>query len=204
MIVNKLVVTGYIDYEHDYGSESIHRVEDAYEKAKELFGFHDVSNLELDKNGDYRKFVIGVSLEDDLGKAEDSIKEFISFIDEMASVRDENKGYNNLVYHDFVYENNEYVLRKTNEDSYWIFKRDVERDLSPVKVSREVADALSRLSKDEWMKQYNLIAHCKGYSGNGVLMRSIYTPEQKVLEKMQPLEFAKCLVLGYEVEDDKN
>lgn len=71
--------------------------------------------------------------------------------------------------------------------------------MSKVKVSREVAEALNKQSKDEWTKQFNLIAHCKGYSGNGILGRSIYTEEFKVLEQLQPLDYAKCLIVGYEI-----
>lgn len=68
-----------------------------------------------------------------------------------------------------------------------------------VKVSREVAEALDKQSKDEWSKQFNLIAHCKGYSGNGILCGSIYKEEFKVLEALKPLEYAKCLLIGYEI-----
>lgn len=66
-------------------------------------------------------------------------------------------------------------------------------------VTREVAEALDKQSKDEWTQQFNLIAHCKGYSGNGILCGNIYTDEFKVLEQLQPLEYAKCLLVGYEV-----
>lgn len=77
--------------------------------------------------------------------------------------------------------------------------------MEKVKVSHEIAEALDKLSKDNndnWSKNFNLISHCKGYSGNGILCGNIYTGEYKVLEKLQPLEFAKCLILGYEVAED--
>lgn len=70
--------------------------------------------------------------------------------------------------------------------------------MGKVTVSAEVADALDKQGQDEWSKQFNLIAHCKGYSGNGVHCGSIYTDEFKVLESLSPLEYAKCLLLGYE------
>lgn len=73
-------------------------------------------------------------------------------------------------------------------------------DLKRVKVSKEVATALNNLDKDDWSKQYNLIKHCKGFSGNGVLMKEIYIDSFKVLQKLSPLEFATCLIVGYEVE----
>lgn len=73
--------------------------------------------------------------------------------------------------------------------------------MAKVKVSREVSDALDKHFKgqDEWTKQYNLIAHCKGYSGNGILCKNIYTDEFKVLEQLKPLEYARCLLEGYEI-----
>ncbi|MCK1999787.1 hypothetical protein MZM54_00135 [[Brevibacterium] frigoritolerans] len=71
-----------------------------------------------------------------------------------------------------------------------------------VKVSREVAALLDKQDKDEWSKQFNLISHCKGYSGNGILCRNIYTQEFKVLETLQPLEYARCLIDGYEVIEE--
>lgn len=74
--------------------------------------------------------------------------------------------------------------------------------MKKVKVSHEVADALDKQSKSEWGKQFNLISHCKGYSGNGILCGIIHTEEFKVLEKLQPLEYARCLILGYEVRED--
>lgn len=74
--------------------------------------------------------------------------------------------------------------------------------MEKVKVSREVADLLDRQNKDEWSKQFNLISHSKGYSGNGILCGNIYTQEFKILETLQPLEYAKCLIIGYEVIED--
>lgn len=74
--------------------------------------------------------------------------------------------------------------------------------MEKVKVNKEIAEALDKQSKDEWSKQFNLISHCKGYSGNGILCGNIYTEEFKVLEKLQPLEYAKCLLYGYEPIED--
>lgn len=77
--------------------------------------------------------------------------------------------------------------------------------MEKVQVSREIAEALDKLNKDNndnWSKQFNLISHCSGYSGNGILCKNIYQDEYKVLANMQPLEFAKCLILGYEVAED--
>lgn len=70
----------------------------------------------------------------------------------------------------------------------------------PVKVSQEIGDILDKQKKDDWTKQFNLISHCKGYSGNGILCKSIYTEESKPLEKLSPLEYARCLIVGYEVD----
>jgi hypothetical protein len=67
-----------------------------------------------------------------------------------------------------------------------------------VKVTQEVADALDKLKKDDWNVQFNLINHCKMFSGNGVKMGG-YLEELKALEKLSPLEFARCLIIGYEV-----
>lgn len=69
-----------------------------------------------------------------------------------------------------------------------------------VKVSKEIAALLDKQSNDNWSKQFNLIAHCKGYSGNGVWCRAIYTDEFEPLNKLSPLEYATCLIVGYEVE----
>jgi hypothetical protein len=74
--------------------------------------------------------------------------------------------------------------------------------LEKAKVSREVAELLDRQDKDEWSKQFNLISHSKSYSGNGILCENIYTEEFKVLERLQPLEYARCLIVGYEVIED--
>lgn len=74
--------------------------------------------------------------------------------------------------------------------------------MEKLKVSREIAEALDKQSKDEWTKQFNLIAHCKGYSGNGIRCGNIYTEDFKALEKLQPLEYAKCLIVGYEIAED--
>lgn len=74
--------------------------------------------------------------------------------------------------------------------------------LGKVKVSREIAQVLDKQSKDEWSKQFNLISHCKGYSGNGILCGNIYTEEFKALETLQPLEYARCLIVGYEITEE--
>ena len=74
--------------------------------------------------------------------------------------------------------------------------------MKKVKVSREVAEALDKQGKDDSTTQSNLISHCKGYSGNGILCKNIYSEEFKVLEKLQPLELARCLILGYEISED--
>lgn len=74
--------------------------------------------------------------------------------------------------------------------------------MEKVKVSREIADILDKQSKDDWSKQFNLISHCKAYSGNGILCGSIYKDSSKALEKLQPLDYAKCLIIGYEVIED--
>lgn len=65
-------------------------------------------------------------------------------------------------------------------------------------VTQEVAEALDSLKQDKWSKQFNLICHCKGFSGNGILHQNIYTDDLKVLESLSPLEFAQCLIAGYE------
>lgn len=74
--------------------------------------------------------------------------------------------------------------------------------MEKLKVSREVAEALDKQSKDKWSKQFNLISHCKGYSGNGFLCGNIYTDEFKILETLQPLDYARCLLHGYQVAED--
>lgn len=71
--------------------------------------------------------------------------------------------------------------------------------MEKVKVSKEIADLLDKQHKDDWNKQFNLISHCKAYSGNGVLCNKIYTDEFKALQKLTPLEYAKCLIIGYEL-----
>lgn len=73
--------------------------------------------------------------------------------------------------------------------------------MEKVKVSREVAELLDAQSRDEWSKQFHLISHCKGYTGNGVRCGSIYTQEFKALEALQPLDYAKCMIVGYEVAE---
>jgi hypothetical protein len=73
--------------------------------------------------------------------------------------------------------------------------------MDKVKVSRKIADLLDKQSSDDWSKQFNLISHCKGYSGNGYLCGSIYVDEFKPLEKLSPLDYARCLIVGYEVEE---
>lgn len=76
------------------------------------------------------------------------------------------------------------------------------KDLNKVKVTREIAELLDRQSKGDWDKQFSLISHCKGYSGNGILCREIYTTESKKLQELTPLEYAKCLIVGYEISED--
>ncbi|GLI82389.1 hypothetical protein ANABIO32_00750 [Rossellomorea marisflavi] len=72
--------------------------------------------------------------------------------------------------------------------------------MAKVKVSQEIAKLLDRQSKDDWSKQFNLIAHCKGYSGNGIQFGSIYQKEFKLLETLSPLDYARCLTVGYEIK----
>ena len=74
--------------------------------------------------------------------------------------------------------------------------------MNKIKVSREVSDALDKMSNNEWSKQFNLISHCKSFSGNGILMHNSFQKEFKVLNTLQPLEFAKCLILGYEIKEE--
>ncbi len=71
-----------------------------------------------------------------------------------------------------------------------------------VKVSCEVAEALDKLHRDEWLDQFNLIGHCKNYSGNGIRCGSTFHEEFEPLNNLEPLFFAKCLILGYEVEEE--
>lgn len=73
--------------------------------------------------------------------------------------------------------------------------------MTKVKVSQEIANLLDRQDKDDWSNRFNLITHCKGYSGNGILCGSIYINEFKALENLDPMFYAKCLILGYEVEE---
>lgn len=68
-----------------------------------------------------------------------------------------------------------------------------------VQVSQEIAEALKKVNKDDWTKQFYLIAHCRGYSGNGIHCGDIYTDELKPLENLQPLEFAQCILGNYEI-----
>lgn len=67
-------------------------------------------------------------------------------------------------------------------------------------VSQEMKEALDKQGKDDWTKQFNLIAHCKSYSGNGVKIQSTFTEEFWILNDLSPLEYAKCLILGYDIE----
>lgn len=72
-----------------------------------------------------------------------------------------------------------------------------------MKVSREVAEALDKQSKDdEWTQNFNLISHAKQFSGNGICMKNNWSDEFKVLNNLQPLEYAKCMLIGYEVIDE--
>jgi hypothetical protein len=73
--------------------------------------------------------------------------------------------------------------------------------LPRVKVSKEVAEALAKLPNDEASKQQRLISHSSCFSGNGILMRNNKLEEFEVLNSLQPLEYAKILILGYYVED---
>lgn len=75
--------------------------------------------------------------------------------------------------------------------------------MEKVKVSKEIAELLDKQSRDDWWKQFYLITHCGGYSGNGIQFKSIYTEEFKPLEKLKPLEYAKCIIIGYEVEEEE-
>lgn len=70
-----------------------------------------------------------------------------------------------------------------------------------VKVSSEVAEALNKLQWDEWSKQFNLIGHCQSFSGNGKKIRNTFNDELSILNCIPPLDFAKILVIGYEVEE---
>lgn len=72
--------------------------------------------------------------------------------------------------------------------------------MNKVKVSKEIAEVLDKMPKDNWNKQFNSISHCKGFSGNGICMNTNYKDEFKVLNELQPLDFARCLIVGYEVE----
>lgn len=76
--------------------------------------------------------------------------------------------------------------------------------MKKVKVSIEVAEALDRLDKNEDAMSYDLISHCKSFSGNGHKMRNSYTEDFKALEEIKPLEFARCLLFGYETHEEKD
>jgi hypothetical protein len=73
--------------------------------------------------------------------------------------------------------------------------------MKKVKVSKEVAEALAKLPNDEASKQQRLISHASCFSGNGILMRNNKLEEFEVLNTLQPLDYAKILILGYEVEE---
>lgn len=75
--------------------------------------------------------------------------------------------------------------------------------MNKVKVSKEVAAALDKQSRDEWSKQFNIIAHCKNFSGNGIRMSCNYKDEFKILNDLQPLDYARCLIVGYEIEEQE-
>ena len=70
--------------------------------------------------------------------------------------------------------------------------------LEKVKVSREVAEALDTLSRDEWSNRFNLIGHCRSFSGNGVRIGTTFIDDLNALNNLDPLEYAKCLIIGYE------
>ena len=76
-------------------------------------------------------------------------------------------------------------------------------DQQKVKVTPEVAAALDKQRSCEWTKEFNLISHCKSFTGNGVLMYDPYLPEYAVLATLSPLDFAKCLIIGYEVIEEE-
>ena len=71
--------------------------------------------------------------------------------------------------------------------------------MEKVKVSKEIAELLDKQEKDNWCKEFNLIAHCKAYSGNGTLCKDIYTDEFIPLQTLSAMDYARCLILGYEV-----
>lgn len=71
--------------------------------------------------------------------------------------------------------------------------------MEKAKVSKEIARLLDKQLKDNWNKQFNLINHCKAFSGNGILCKEIYVDEFKPLQKLSPIEYARCMIIGYEV-----
>lgn len=71
-----------------------------------------------------------------------------------------------------------------------------------VKVSRAIAEALDKQEKDNWSVQYNLITHCHSFSGNGICYRSKYSEEFQILNSLKPLEYARCLIEGYEINEE--
>lgn len=68
-------------------------------------------------------------------------------------------------------------------------------------VTKEEAMALNELRKNPEDIQYALVSHCKGYSGNGILVKDIWVGETAVLNKMPPLKFAEALINGFTIED---
>ncbi|WP_270364060.1 hypothetical protein [Bacillus paranthracis] len=73
--------------------------------------------------------------------------------------------------------------------------------LKKVIVTKEVAAALDRIPNDDWNKQFDLISMCKNFSGNGVRMKATFNQDAEALNQLSPLEFARCLVIGYETEE---
>ncbi|PZT57360.1 hypothetical protein [Paenibacillus silvae] len=67
-----------------------------------------------------------------------------------------------------------------------------------VKVTSKVAEALDKLEWDEWSKQFNLIGHCKNFSGNGKKVGNTFNEELSELNSIEPIVFAKILINGYE------
>ncbi len=72
--------------------------------------------------------------------------------------------------------------------------------MEKVQVTEEEASALNSLGLgDSFWAQYFIIGHSKNFSGNGICMGQTFTGKAKVLNGMAPLDFARCVILGYEV-----
>jgi hypothetical protein len=74
--------------------------------------------------------------------------------------------------------------------------------LKKVRVTKEIAAALDRIPNDEWNKQFDLIGTCKDFSGNGIRMKATFNQDAEALNQLSPLDFAKCLIIGYESEEE--